>query len=70
SRYTDWGDLKIPILLIHGKKDELVPIEDSRNFANIQSNCTEFYPAKGVHNLGNVIEEITQMIISWLTAGM
>ena len=40
---------EIPVLLIHGEKDEIVPVEIGRNVAERISHCySKFYP-DGTH---------------------
>ncbi|MEH2375040.1 YqiA/YcfP family alpha/beta fold hydrolase [Nostoc sp.] len=51
----------IPTLILHGKKDEVIPIEASRNFGR---SCpwVELVELDSDHALGNVMEEIWQAI--------
>ena len=41
NEYFDWAD---DILIIHGTKDEIIPFEESRSFA--ENNVIEFIPAE------------------------
>ncbi|MEH2072391.1 MAG: YqiA/YcfP family alpha/beta fold hydrolase [Nostoc sp.] len=51
----------IPTLILHGKNDEVIPIEASRNFRHWRP-WVELVELDSDHALGNVIEEIWQAI--------
>ncbi|MBN3925822.1 YqiA/YcfP family alpha/beta fold hydrolase, partial [Nostoc sp. NMS4] len=51
----------IPTLILHGKKDEVIPIEASRDFARSRP-WVELVEFDSDHALGNVMEEIWQAI--------
>jgi uncharacterized protein len=51
----------IPTLILHGKKDEVIPIEASRDFAR-WCPWVELVELDSDHELGNVMEEIWQTI--------
>ncbi|MBN3957703.1 YqiA/YcfP family alpha/beta fold hydrolase [Nostoc sp. NMS8] len=51
----------IPTLILHGKKDEVIPIEASREFARSRP-WVELVELDSDHALGNVMEEIWQAI--------
>ncbi len=51
----------IPTLILHGKKDEVIPIEASRDFARSRP-WVELVELDSDHALGNVMEEIWQAI--------
>jgi uncharacterized protein len=51
----------IPTLILHGKKDEVIPIEASRDFARWRP-WVELVELDSDHELGNVMEEIWQTI--------
>jgi hypothetical protein len=51
----------IPTLILHGKKDEVIPIEASRNFGYSRP-WVELVELDSDHGLGNVMEEIWQAI--------
>jgi uncharacterized protein len=51
----------IPTLILHGKNDEVIPIEASRDFARCRS-WVELIELDSDHALGNVMEEIWQAI--------
>ncbi|MDZ8035055.1 YqiA/YcfP family alpha/beta fold hydrolase [Nostoc sp. DedSLP04] len=51
----------ISTLILHGKKDEVIPIEASRDFARSRP-WVELVELDSDHALGNVIEEIWQAI--------
>ncbi|MBN3894400.1 MAG: alpha/beta hydrolase [Nostoc sp. NOS(2021)] len=51
----------IPTLILHGKKDEVIPVEASRNFARSRP-WVELVELDSDHALGNVMEEIWQAI--------
>ncbi|MBW4687647.1 MAG: alpha/beta fold hydrolase [Komarekiella atlantica HA4396-MV6] len=51
----------IPTLILHGKHDEVIPIEASRDFARSRP-WVELVELEDNHALGNVMEEIWQAI--------
>ena len=51
----------IPTLILHGKKDEVIPIEASRDFARLRP-WVELVELASDHALANVMEEIWQAI--------
>ncbi|MGJ5634278.1 YqiA/YcfP family alpha/beta fold hydrolase [Nostoc sp. CALU 1950] len=51
----------IPTLILHGKKDEVIPIEASRDFARSRP-WVELVELDSDHALGNAMEEIWQAI--------
>lgn len=51
----------IPTLILHGRKDEVIPIEASRDFARSRP-WVELVELDSDHALGNVMEEIWQTI--------
>ncbi len=51
----------IPTLILHGRKDEVIPIEASRDFARSRP-WVELVELDSDHALGNVMEEIWQAI--------
>ena len=51
----------IPTLILHGKKDEVIPIEASRDFARCRS-WVELVELDSDHTLGDVMEKIWQAI--------
>jgi uncharacterized protein len=51
----------IPTLILHGKQDEVIPIEASRDFARSRP-WVELVELDSDHGLGNVMEEIWQAI--------
>jgi len=51
----------IPTLILHGKNDEVIPIEASRNFGRSRP-WVELVELDSDHALGNVMEEIWQAI--------
>ncbi|MEH1780592.1 MAG: YqiA/YcfP family alpha/beta fold hydrolase [Nostoc sp.] len=51
----------IPTLILHGKKDEVIPIEASRDFARSRP-WVELVELDSDHALANVLEEIWQAI--------
>ncbi|MEH1951795.1 MAG: YqiA/YcfP family alpha/beta fold hydrolase [Nostoc sp.] len=51
----------IPTLILHGKKDEVIPIEASHDFARSRP-WVELVELDSDHALGNVMEEIWQAI--------
>ena len=53
--------LTIPTLILHGKKDEVIPIAASRDFA-ISRPWVELVELDSDHALGNVTTEIWQAI--------
>ncbi|MEH2035447.1 YqiA/YcfP family alpha/beta fold hydrolase [Nostoc sp.] len=51
----------IPTLILHGKKDEVIPVEASRDFARFRP-WVQLIELDSDHALGNVMEEIWQAI--------
>ena len=51
----------VPTLILHGKKDEVIPIEASRDFGRIRP-WVELVELDSGHGLGDVMEEIWQAI--------
>lgn len=65
SRYDKLNILKVPVLIIHGVNDPLVPIEHSKKLANVIPNSK----TKWFHNMGhdlppNLIDSISKEIIN------
>lgn len=54
----------IPTLILHGKQDEVIPIQASRNFARSRP-WVELIELDSDHALGNVTDEIWQAIRSF-----
>jgi uncharacterized protein len=54
----------LPTLILHGKHDEVIPIQASRNFA-ISRPWVELIEFNSDHSLGNVSQEIWQAISSF-----
>lgn len=44
------SDISCPIMLIHGKKDEVIPVEQSMEMTKYMQSPFEWYPADGDHN--------------------
>ncbi len=44
------NDVLSPIFLVHGKQDEVIPIEQSLEMANYMQNVYEWHPRHGDHN--------------------
>ena len=49
------GNIVCPIFLIHGKRDQTIPIEHSYELAKSIHNIYKWYPKKGGHN--NIVTE-------------
>ncbi|ODS34845.1 MAG: Alpha/beta hydrolase family protein [Candidatus Scalindua rubra] len=50
------GDIKVPILIMHGDKDELVPIEQARKLYETADEPKEFYTIPGAtHNDTHIV---------------
>ncbi len=58
----------IPTLILHGKQDEVIPIQASRNFARSRP-WVELIELDSDHALGNVTDEIWQAIPSFCKLG-
>ena len=54
----------LPTLILHGKHDEVIPIQASRHFANYRP-WVELIELNSDHSLGNVTPEIWQAISSF-----
>jgi len=64
SRYDKLKDLKIPVLIIHGINDPLVPIEHSRKLAVVIPNSkTKWFNNMGHYLPSNLIDSISKEII-------
>lgn len=44
------GNIKSPILVIHGKKDKVVPYEMGVELARLNSKAETYFPEQGTHN--------------------
>jgi uncharacterized protein len=55
----------IPTLILHGKEDEVIPIQASRDFASLRP-WVELIELDSNHSLGNVTSEIWQAIRLYL----
>jgi len=62
--------LQIPILLIHGKKDSVIPFNHSIEFADAQRSqggqIETHYLPEGNHPLNNVFGDLRTLVINWL----
>ncbi len=68
SRYDQLSNLKIPVLLVHGEKDPVMPIEHSKKLDSIIPGSTHLWIENMGHDLPDeAIPEITAKIISNLT---
>lgn len=72
EQYPDLYSLKldIPILLIHGQADDVVPVSWSKQFvSSIEANggdITSYFPKNGQHNLNNQMKNLERWIINWI----
>lgn len=57
-------DRPIPTLILHGWRDEVIPIETSRNFASGRP-WVKLIELDSDHSLGNVLPEIWQAIVEF-----
>ncbi len=68
SRYDQLSKLKIPVLLIHGEKDPVMPIEHSKKLDSIIPGSTHLWIENMGHDLPDeAMPEITAEIISNFT---
>ena len=62
--------LPVPALLIHGKKDSVIPFEKSVEFVNKQLTqgveVDAHYLTEGNHPLNNVLDQLRALVINWL----
>ena len=61
----DWPDVRVPALILHGKNDETVDIELSREFARRHANV-ELIELDDDHSLLKSLDRITQEIDRFL----
>ena len=61
----DWPDVRVPTLILHGKNDETVDIELSREFARIRSNV-ELIELDDDHSLLKSLNRIAEKIDRFL----
>lgn len=55
-------DIKAPVFLIHGMKDNVIPIKQSRNLAKKMKRVIEWYPSQGDHS--NIISNYRSAFFS------
>ncbi len=66
QRYEEIVEPSAETLIIHGWKDEQVPIEDSRFFAEKYADRVELLEVKSDHRLGDQLEFIWENVASFL----
>ncbi len=59
-------EIKIPVLIIHGTADPIVPIENSRELAKYLENCTLVEIPGADHSYKGKEQEIAKIIVKWL----
>lgn len=64
-RYEDEPAITQPCLIIHGTRDDVVPVEVSRQFARTRT-CCELYEADSDHELRDQVEVIWEMARKFL----
>lgn len=64
-RYEDEPAITQPCLIIHGTRDDVVPVQVSRQFARTRT-CCELYEADSDHELRDQVEVIWEMARTWL----
>ena len=65
ERYEDYPDVSQPALVFHGRKDDVVPVEYSEEFAARHPQVTLRVMESG-HELVDVMEEMWGEILAWI----
>ncbi len=65
ARYEDYPDLRQPALVFHADRDEVVPVESSRRFAQGRANVRLEILASG-HDLLNALDDMAPKIARFL----
>ena len=69
-RLRPHSKLLIPTLLIHGQKDDIIPVEKSVDFVDKQllqgGQIDAHYLPEGNHPLNNVFDKLRTLVIGWL----
>jgi pimeloyl-ACP methyl ester carboxylesterase len=64
---TKWPR-KVPLLIVHGDKDTLVPFEDAKAYAKAQNPQAKFVSMRRVdHGFDDNIEEVMTLTQNWLS---
>jgi pimeloyl-ACP methyl ester carboxylesterase len=66
ARYEDFPDFRQPALVIHGRRDDIVPVEYSQEFALGRSNVDLEVVDSG-HDLLDVLDAIVPRAVAFLT---
>jgi alpha/beta superfamily hydrolase len=69
-RYDEIVDPPAETLVIHGWQDEIVPVEDSRFFAEKYEERVELREVKSDHRLGDQLDVIWESVESFLLNGV
>jgi uncharacterized protein len=67
AQYEDFPDFRQPALIFHGRRDDIVPVEYSQEFAAGRSNVTLEVVDSG-HDLLDVLDDIVARAVAFLTA--
>ena len=70
QRYDEIVDPPAETLVIHGWQDEIVPVEDSRFFAEKYEGRVELREVKSDHRLGDQLDVIWESVESFLLNGV
>lgn len=66
EQYADQDLMRpVPTLIFHGRADQVIPIESSREYARSRS-WVELVELESDHALGNVLDRIGSAVESWL----
>jgi pimeloyl-ACP methyl ester carboxylesterase len=56
----------LPLLVVHGENDSVVPYKDSAEYARRSGDCVELSPIPGVdHGFDNRVSEVFQLTAEW-----
>jgi pimeloyl-ACP methyl ester carboxylesterase len=66
AQYEDFPDFRQPALIFHGRRDDIVPVEYSQEFAVGRSNVTLEVVDSG-HDLLDVLDAIVPRAVAFLT---
>ena len=66
AQYEDFPDFRQPALIFHGRRDDIVPVEYSQEFAAGRSNVTLEVVDSG-HDLLDVLDAIVPRAVAFLT---
>lgn len=61
------SDIEIPVLILHGDKDALVPLQDSKDALNYLPEGSQLEVVRGAgHGFGGHLDEVGKLITDWM----